>query len=409
MLGRPVAIARFAATFPADIFAATALPGLQAWLGTRPRTVRAHIASELDGLAVAGLAGRNVSFGHLCNTYARRCIPARKDVCVLATARNEGPYLLEWIAYHRSIGVDGFFIYSNDNSDGSDALLSALAEARAITWTSSDVRAGGSAQPKAYGHALGISPDILDYRWVLIIDLDEFFVFDRARFASINDYIAWQEARPVDAIALNWMVFGSNGEDRWRDAPLLSRFTRRLPWLDPHVKTLARANQIMQSRPHHPAIDARQAPVTRDAAGLPHLTVNGPSFSAEPEGKTAWINHYFLKSAEEFLWKFSRNRGDHALVREFDPGMIDQSFLEMFVSQHRSPNVVMDDRIQACGARQAEHLDQLRVLPGVAEASRLIHGRYGEMIGQLKATAMALPLFRQPGTPHADLAGFLGL
>ena len=32
--------------------------------------------------------------------------------------RNEAPFILEWIAYHRAIGFDDFLIYSNDCSDG---------------------------------------------------------------------------------------------------------------------------------------------------------------------------------------------------------------------------------------------------------------------------------------------------
>ncbi len=409
MLGRPDAVANLAATFPDDTYATSALPALHNWIGSRSKSSGTHITSKLDGLSVAGLDGHYVSFPHMCNAYARRCVPPRHDVCILATARNEGLYLLEWIAYHRSIGVDGFFIYSNDNNDESDRLLSVLAQAGVITWVNSEVRAGGSAQPKAYGHALGVAPEILDYRWVLIIDLDEFFAFDGSRFKSINEYIAWQEARPVDAIALNWLVYGSNGEANWRDAPLMTRFTRRLPWLDPHIKTLARTNKIMQSRPHHPVLDARHGLLTRDAAGRPHVSANGPSFSAEPEATTAWINHYFLKSAEEFLWKFSRNRGDHAVVRDVDPAAIEQTFLDMFVSQHESPHIVLDDRILSCGSSRGEHLEALRQLPGVAEATQAIQRRYHEAIGKLKAGLGKMPLFHKPDSSAQKLARFIGL
>ncbi len=52
----------------------------------------------------------------------------------LTSARNEGSYLLDWIAYHRSIGFDHIFIYTNDNTDGSDDLLDRLAYTGAVTW-----------------------------------------------------------------------------------------------------------------------------------------------------------------------------------------------------------------------------------------------------------------------------------
>ena len=335
LLGRPVALSNLAKAFPSDRYATTALPKLSAWLATRPQVAHIHLPSDLDALADASLDGIYRSFWQACNFSARRNVPARRQVCVLATARNEGIYLLEWIAYHRSIGVEAFFLYSNDNNDGSDALLAALAQAGVITWISSELKVGSSAQPKAYGHALQLLPNILDYRWTLVIDLDEYFAFDRGRFAGIQDYIAWQEARPTEAIAFNWLVFGSGGADAWREDPLTSRFVARLPWHDPHIKTMVRTNLALHSRPHHPVTDACHGFVTRNASGAMHVIGDGPSFSAKPEADTAWINHYFLKSAEEFVWKFSRNRGDHALVRHASAMAIDPTFVDMFVSQHR--------------------------------------------------------------------------
>ncbi len=409
ILGRPPALTSLATAFPDDVFATTALPDLHHWLRTRPKAVHLHLPPELDELAITGLDGRYTSVAHICSNHARRCIPAREKVCVLATARNEGLYLVEWIAYHRSIGVEGFFIYSNDNKDGSDALLGALSNAGIITWISSELSVGSAAQPKAYGHALGVLPNILDYRWTLIIDLDEFFVFDRARFSSIQDFIDWQEARPVDAVALNWLVYGSSGEDAWQPVPLTSRFTNRLPWLDPHVKTLVRTNKIMQSRPHHPAIDARQTLLTRNASGDVHAIGDSPSFSAMPQATAAWINHYFLKSAEEFVWKFSRNRGDHALVRDANPAIIDANFVEMFVNQHRSGLVSPDDRILRCAGGQAEQTEYLLALPGVAEAMNGIRGLYRSEIDRLKLIMRDSPAFNAADTPHARLAGFLNI
>ena len=40
--------------------------------------------------------------------------------------KNEGPFILEWIAYHLAIGVDDFLIYTNDCTDGTDEFLDIL-------------------------------------------------------------------------------------------------------------------------------------------------------------------------------------------------------------------------------------------------------------------------------------------
>ena len=45
----------------------------------------------------------------------------------VTSVRDEGPYLLEWLAWHRLLGVTDFLVASNDCRDGCDRLLDVLA------------------------------------------------------------------------------------------------------------------------------------------------------------------------------------------------------------------------------------------------------------------------------------------
>ncbi|MEL6427490.1 MAG: glycosyltransferase family 2 protein, partial [Pseudomonadota bacterium] len=47
---------------------------------------------------------------------------------IVTTMRNEGPYILEWLAHHRAVGFTDFLVFSNDCDDGTDALLDRLHE-----------------------------------------------------------------------------------------------------------------------------------------------------------------------------------------------------------------------------------------------------------------------------------------
>lgn len=50
-------------------------------------------------------------------------------VALVATAKDEGPFVLEWVAYHRLAGFDPIIIYQNDSTDGTaDHAFSASAQ-----------------------------------------------------------------------------------------------------------------------------------------------------------------------------------------------------------------------------------------------------------------------------------------
>ena len=45
---------------------------------------------------------------------------------LISSVKDEGPFLLEWVAHHLVLGFDRILIASNDCSDGTDRLLAAL-------------------------------------------------------------------------------------------------------------------------------------------------------------------------------------------------------------------------------------------------------------------------------------------
>src|SRR5690606_29536464 len=88
------------------------------------------------------------------------------------------PYIEEWIAHHRAIGVDRFLIYDNASTDGTgdrlrrNPTLADLVEV--VDWPSSRYAPTIGPQPAAYADAL----PALQRRggWIVVIDIDEFVV-----------------------------------------------------------------------------------------------------------------------------------------------------------------------------------------------------------------------------------------
>jgi hypothetical protein len=349
------------------------LPELMAWRRDRTRFLgpdhHTRLAPDLDFLDRLQNGVSIRSTGRLYNFLVRFTTESRRDICVVATARNEGMYLLEWLAYHKSIGIDAFFIYSNNNDDGSDALLRRLSEAGAIYWLENIVEGDTVPQFKAYNHALNVLPNVLDYHWTLVLDLDEFLVINPDRFGNLSDYLGWQEQQPpIDAIGFNWIFMSSSGLNKWSGDFLRSRFTKRWGGPDIHIKSMFRPQRFLSSQCHYPVTDWRVPVAMRDSSGYPHLNYYGgegiqPAFLLHPKAEAAWVNHYFFKSAEEFVWKRSRNTGDHSISEN----MLTPHWLRMFASQHQSTDLAHDDRILRCGRDFQKYYDALLTINGVPE------------------------------------------
>ena len=306
------------------------------------------------------------AFDKLSATARRHRLPRRR-LCAITTARNEGAYLLEWVAYHRTLGVEHFFIGSNDNDDGSDALLAALDAAGVISWVA-NTGATSDVQIKAYRHVLAINPDVLDYDWAILIDVDEFVTLRPGGLQTIPDFIAWQEHQPVDVIALCWSVHWSSGHVRWADDPVIARFRRQNHGAS-LVKSILRPRLFTYAHPHHPlGFDNTVGMVARDGLGdritYPRGRMTGPELPDARYGE-AWINHYFSKSAEEFLWKWARSEGIRGFSSFAD---VPDDFMRGFVGHHASEEKHVPDAMEAHLASVAAEMAALLRLPGVDRA-----------------------------------------
>jgi len=80
--------------------------------------------------------------------------PTGPRLAIGAIVNNEGPYLLEWIAYHRIVGIDRFFIADNASTDEGPGLLAALAAAGIVRHLPFPDRPGVRPQLPAYAEIL---------------------------------------------------------------------------------------------------------------------------------------------------------------------------------------------------------------------------------------------------------------
>lgn len=160
-------------------------------------------------------------------------------VAEVAFTKNEGRFLLEWVAYHRAIGVDDFLIYTNDCEDESPALLDRLEEMGLVVHVPNPLQPGEQAQNKAL-NAAALHPLVGAADYVLQIDPDEFLCI-KAGEGRIADLIA--TAPEADGICIQMRFFGDSGLPRLGDGLVIESLDHASEEsFEPNanVKTLAR-------------------------------------------------------------------------------------------------------------------------------------------------------------------------
>jgi len=305
-------------------------------------------------------------------------------VAIVTTMKNEGPFILEWLAYHRAIGVDDFLVYTNDCDDGTDTMLSLLQSKGLVQHRENPFRESGMKPQHAALAAAEREPMIKSAGWLICMDVDEFInihVGDgtlAALFSSVPD---------ANMISMTWRLFGNADVEGFKDEFITSRFTACAPQMTrkPHqawgFKTLFRNTGMFKKMGVHRPKGLRPQLVDQIA------WVNG-SGQAMPkkEYRNAWrstartvgydlvtLNHYALRSAESFLVKRDRGRVNHV---DRDQGL--SYWFRM------NNNAEQDQSIQRMLPVLQAEFDSLLRDPEIAAAHALSVSRHRKRIDELK-------------------------
>lgn len=133
------------------------------------------------------------------------------ELSVCAIFQNEAPYFKEWIDYHRSVGVEHFWLYNNESQDQFLEVLQPYIEEGIVElydWKNlwPKERFGYSCQPAAYRDAIAKAKG--ETAWLAIIDLDEYMVPMIGK--DLRDILATHYASAA-AIYVSWLPFGTDG------------------------------------------------------------------------------------------------------------------------------------------------------------------------------------------------------
>jgi hypothetical protein len=216
-------------------------------------------------------------------------------IALVCIAKNEDNYIKEWIDYHKKIGFNDIFIYENNwrcNLNESNVIK--------IPFD------GQAMQVSAYNHFIENFNDT--YQWAAFFDVDEFLVLKKHH--SIKEFILAYGSYPT--IGINWVLFGDNNLKNIEnnEYSLIKRFTKRQIKINQHIKVITKLNNIKMfvHNTDSYCIDTNKN------------IINGP-YNPNGTDEVAQLNHYFVKTKEEFISKINRGRADVYFTRqteEFD-------------------------------------------------------------------------------------------
>lgn len=228
---------------------------------------------------------------------------------VVVIAKDEGLYINEWIAFNKAVGVDHIYLYDNDSSDGLRKKISSYMDEGYVSYR---LISGKKRQCDAYNDAIDRYKN--ESKYMMFIDVDE-FVFPVSAQEQLKDVVDsyFRKHRFVGGVAINWLIFGSSGKEKFEDGLVIERFTKRAKYefeANKQYKVVVDPRKCFSFIcPHYPMYLAGYSMISDDGARL-----KADRFSSEY--RTLRCNHYFAKSFEEFSIKRNRGMADRNQVRD---------------------------------------------------------------------------------------------
>lgn len=233
---------------------------------------------------------------------------------VITTMKNEGAFLLEWVAHHKALGFDHLVICTNDCEDPTSRMVlrlqeMGLARHHATTpWATTSIQRSALKQVRRY-------EEVRKADWLYVCDADEFLVVKhgdgsaRALVAAATD--------EAEVISIPWKVFGPDGRRAYEDRPVTEQFCRAMaddPRSGIYAKSLFRGLENTHRIGIHGPVPRPDLgrDLCREMPGSVRLDPKVNLMFALRDYSVAQVNHYALRSRDSFLVKRDRGRVNHS-------------------------------------------------------------------------------------------------
>lgn len=303
-----------------------------------------------------------------------------KDTLVITATRNEGPFLLEWLAWYRMLGFSRALVMHNDCTDHSPQLLRLLERHGFLA--QKNVRPDPARPPQPQSLiAAGKHPLVREAEWAFVCDPDEFLVIHKGE-GTLTALLDGGDL-PFAGLLINWRIFGTAGHALYSDDLTHRRFLRAAKPDAPQnncFKTLFRAPRDWgRLRAHGPRFwrgnGAWGEGANRFARANgqvwpgydPDIRGEPPNSVGNDEVTLEWaqLNHYALRSREQFAFKKGRPSA----------AMLEDRYTDLFFKRF-DRNECADERALAYRERFDRAWREIAEAPGVLRLHHLCCADY---------------------------------
>lgn len=223
-----------------------------------------------------------------------------------AMLKNEHRYLREWIEFHLMVGVEHFFLCSNDDDPAlTYQILQPYIQKKIVEIYHSPGGCPAVKQIDIYNHMLTLARNVTC--WIAFIDLDE-FLMSYNKNKSIADILTTFEQHV--GVGINWINYGSSGL-YFPPQLQIESFRYRATDLSAHNKTyksIVHPNQTIKAiNPHSFDYVNKQSAV--DEYGQQLISGTCTNYNYTYIGKALRINHYRTRSWLDYLEKHKKWTG----------------------------------------------------------------------------------------------------
>lgn len=213
--------------------------------------------------------------------------------------KQEEPYMMDFIKYHRYVGVEHFVFLDREFGPLSE-LLKNEPDVEIIHFPDVPENVHAEGWAKLVAHNQGKT------KWLALIDADEVLVPEQTD--DVKNILRHYEE--YASLQINWKIFGAGGQDEKLPGSLYERFVMRAKnneGVNNHTQFICQPDRTLALRthdPHHPRL-----PDNESSVNTKFVKVNGP-FSIPPVHDVLWCAHYITKSREEWQMKNAKGRAD---------------------------------------------------------------------------------------------------